>query len=64
MISIQALNDALVAVVFMIGAAFALTGLMVALAALWQRHSYRAGIRAVERYLAAASGETTTADPR
>jgi hypothetical protein len=55
MISIQALNDALVAVVFMIGAALALTAVMVTAAALWERHLRRAGVRAVEQYVAAAA---------
>ena len=64
MTNIQILNDALMTVAFVIGAAFVLTVAMVTASALWQRQSRGAGLYAVERHLAAVTEETSPADAR
>ena len=55
MIDMQILNDALLAVAFVAGLAVLATLTIVALAALTQRHARRAGIRQIERLLAAVA---------
>jgi cytochrome c biogenesis protein CcdA len=57
---IQLLNDALLTVAFTIGLAIALSVTILSSAALWRRHEQTAGVRAIERHLAAA----VTADSR
>src|SRR5258708_9086604 len=64
MINTQILNDALMAVAFVIGVAFALTVAMVTVSALWQRRARRAGLRAVEQHLAAVTQEAIPAHTR
>jgi len=54
-IDMQILNDALLAVAFVAGLAVLATLTIVALAALTQRHARRAGIRQIERLLAAVA---------
>lgn len=57
MIGTQLLDDALVALAFLVGLAIILSTLFVATAALWQRHERRTGISAIERHLAAVAAE-------
>ncbi len=64
MINTQILNDALMAVAFVIGVAFALTVAMVTVSALWQRRARRTGLRAVEQHLAAVTQEAIPANTR
>src|SRR5260370_38473094 len=64
MINTQILNDALMAVAFVIGVAFALTVAMVTVSALWQRRARRTGPRAAEQHLAAGTQEAIPAHTR
>src|SRR5258707_10636759 len=64
MINTQILNDALMAVAFVIGVAFALTVAMVTVSALWQRRAPRTGLRPVEQHLAAVTQEAIPAHTR
>src|SRR5260370_31371229 len=64
MINTQILNDALMAVAFVIGVAFALTVAMVTVSALWQRRAPRTRLRAVEQHLAAGTQEAIPANTR
>jgi hypothetical protein len=67
MIGTQLLDDALVALGFLIGLTIILSASFVVIAALWQRHERQTGISAIERHLAAIAarqspdgGEPTT----
>jgi hypothetical protein len=53
MIGTQLLDDALIALAFLVGLAIILSASFVAMAALWQRHERQTGISAIERHLAA-----------
>ena len=53
MICIQLLDDALIALAFLVGLTIILSASFVATAVLWQRHERRTGISAIERHLAA-----------
>lgn len=55
MIHMQLLNDALVTVAFVVGLAVLATLVFVAEGALTQRYARRAGIRQIERLLAAVA---------
>lgn len=55
MIDMQLLNDALMTVAFAVGLAIGLSALIVAAAALTQRRASRAGVRQIERLLAAVA---------
>jgi cytochrome c biogenesis protein CcdA len=54
-IDMQLLNDALMTVAFAVGLAIGLSALIVAVAALTQRRASRAGVRQIERLLAAVA---------
>jgi hypothetical protein len=56
-IDMQLLNDALLAVAFIVGLAVLASLTIVAAAALTQRHARRAGIRQIERLLAAVADQ-------
>ena len=63
MIDMQLLNDALATVALAVGLAILVSVLIVAAAAVTQRHARRRGIREIERLLAAVAErqrETTT----
>ena len=55
MIDTQLLNDALAAFAFVAGLAILLSVLIVAGAALTQRHARQAGVRRIEQHLAAVA---------
>jgi cytochrome c biogenesis protein CcdA len=61
MIDIQLLKDALLTVAFTVGLAIVLSIGIVASAALWRRQEQRAGVREIERHLAAAVTEDSPA---
>jgi hypothetical protein len=61
MLGMQLLNDALLTVAFTVGLAIALSIGVLAWAALWRRHEYRAGVREIEQHLAAAVTEDSPA---
>jgi len=61
MIDIQLLNDALLTVALTVGLAIALSVTILGSAALWRRHEQTAGVRAIERHLAAAVAEDSPA---
>jgi hypothetical protein len=63
-IDMQLLNDALLAVAFVAGLAVLATLTIVALAALTQRHARRAGIRQIERLLAAVADQRNSSATR
>jgi hypothetical protein len=54
-IDMQLLNDALVTVAFAVGLAIGVSVLIVAVAALTRRRAGRAGVRQIERLLAAVA---------
>ena len=64
MIDMQLLNDALLAVAFVAGLAVLATLTIVAMAALTQRHARRAGIRQIERLLAAVADQRNSSATR
>jgi uncharacterized membrane-anchored protein len=55
MLGTQLLDDALVALGFLIGLTIILSASFVAIAVLWQRHERRTGISAIERLLTAVA---------
>ena len=57
MIDVQLLNDALMTVAFIVGLAIGASALFVAVAALTQRRAGRAGVRQIERLLAAVADQ-------
>jgi len=57
MIHAQLLDDALVAVAFLVGVAVLLTVWFVAAATLMQRHERARGVRQIERFLAAVADQ-------
>jgi len=62
MIDIQLLNDALLTVAFIVGLVILVLIGVVVLAALWQRHERKAGIRQIERHLSSvAPGDSRAA---
>jgi len=63
-IDMQLLNDALLAVAFVAGLAVLATLTIVAMAALTQRHARRAGIRQIERLLAAVADQRNSSATR
>lgn len=64
MIDMQLLNDALLAVAFVVGLAVLATLTIVTMAALTQRHARRAGIRQIERLLAAVADQRNSSATR
>jgi hypothetical protein len=54
-IDVQLLNDALMTVAFLVGLAVLVSAVFVAVAALTQRRAGRAGVRQIERLLAAVA---------
>jgi hypothetical protein len=63
-IDMQLLNDALLAVAFVVGLAVLASLTIVAAAALTQRHARRTGIRQIERLLAAVADQRNSSATR